>query len=311
MYERFNHFLFLNFSLNIVYRILLYEYVLVFLFVLSLSSLVAIVLFTFVCFSVKLDAGVSVTDGLGLVTALRSKLLSPSYLRHQKFKALAEITETPSVYPAIPCVYRGGGMSQFTDPHELLPRLARFSENAFDSRTQRKLSSFIDVTDRVSHVAFPASFAMPGSRFSTESVGVHLPDGCDNEELDIIPAIGHWFTRGHIEEAGSCSTATLVSGNAKLWLLGLTLRASRFIEYRCDTVFHFIDFIRTQPRFHASIAFLIQKPGDVIFVPPLCAHTVLTFPPQFNDSYATFLAGYTCFSSSMRGDDEGMSFIWQ
>ena len=103
----------------------------------------------------------------------------------------------------------------------------------------------------------------------------------------------------------------LSPGGAKLWLFGLSLRRSRQLEYHCDNLAYFIDLIRKVRRRNKFIGFLIQRPGDLVYIPPLCTHAVLTYPPKFRDDYITFLGGSSCFTGSMLGQDRGMSFIWR
>ena len=89
---------------------------------------------------------------------------------------------------------------------------------------------------------------------------------------------GPWFFYAHIEFGGGASYALLHTG-IKIWCSTTTNRSSRLLERCCNNASNFIDFFQRGPREREAsyLRFTIQRPGDLIYIPSLRAHAVLTF----------------------------------
>ena len=89
---------------------------------------------------------------------------------------------------------------------------------------------------------------------------------------------GPWFSYAHIEVGGGASYALLHTG-IKIWCSTTTNRSSRLLERCCNNASKFIDFCQRGPREREAsyLRFTIQRPGDLIYIPSLRAHAVLTF----------------------------------
>ena len=88
---------------------------------------------------------------------------------------------------------------------------------------------------------------------------------------------GPWFSSAHIEVGGGASYAFLNSG-LKFWCSTTSNSASRLFERCCDNVNSFLDLLQRGPREKEArcLRFTIQRPGDLIYIPPLRPHAVLT-----------------------------------
>ena len=88
---------------------------------------------------------------------------------------------------------------------------------------------------------------------------------------------GPWFTHAHIEVGGDASYALLHTG-IKICCATTTNSSSRLLERCCDYANVFIDFFQRRPREREAsyLRFIIQRPGDLIYVPSLRPHAVLT-----------------------------------
>ena len=88
---------------------------------------------------------------------------------------------------------------------------------------------------------------------------------------------GPWFTFAHTEIGGGASFALLYRG-IKIWCASTSSTGTRFFE-RC---FHspegFIALMKRGPRERESryLQFTLQRPGDLIYIPHILAHAVLT-----------------------------------
>ena len=65
----------------------------------------------------------------------------------------------------------------------------------------------------------------------------------------------------------------------KIWCSTTTNSSSRLLERCCNNAGSFIDFFQRGPREREAsyLRFTIQRPGDLIYIPSLRAHAVLTF----------------------------------
>ena len=88
---------------------------------------------------------------------------------------------------------------------------------------------------------------------------------------------GPWFTYGHTEIVGSASFALLNTG-IKFWCASTSSTGTRFFERCCHSPEDFIELMQCGPRERESryLQFTFQRPGDLIYIPYLLAHAVLT-----------------------------------
>ena len=88
---------------------------------------------------------------------------------------------------------------------------------------------------------------------------------------------GPWFTYAHTEIGGGASFALLNTGN-KIWCVSTSSRGTRFFERCCHSPEGFIHLMQRGPRERESryLQFTLQRPGDLIYIPHLLAHSVLT-----------------------------------
>ena len=88
---------------------------------------------------------------------------------------------------------------------------------------------------------------------------------------------GPWFTYAHTEIGGGASFALLNTG-IKVWCASTSSRGTRFFERCCHSPEGFIELMQRGPRERESryLQFTFQRPGDLIYIPHLLAHAVLT-----------------------------------
>ena len=88
---------------------------------------------------------------------------------------------------------------------------------------------------------------------------------------------GPWFTYAHTEIGGGASFALLNTG-IKIWCASTSSRGTRFFERCCHSPEGFIELMQRGPRERESryLQFIFQRPGDLIYIPHLLAHAVLT-----------------------------------
>ena len=88
---------------------------------------------------------------------------------------------------------------------------------------------------------------------------------------------GPWFTYAHTEIGGGASFALLNTG-IKIWCASTSSTGTRFFERCCHSPEGFIELMQRGPRERESryLQFTIQRPGDLIYIPHLLAHAVLT-----------------------------------
>ena len=100
---------------------------------------------------------------------------------------------------------------------------------------------------------------------------------------------GSWFSYAHIEVGGGASYALLHSG-IKIWCATTTNSSSCLLERCCKNANSFIDFFQRglREREASYLGFTIQRPGDLIYVPSLRPHAVLTLVT----GEPTFLSGW-------------------
>ena len=88
---------------------------------------------------------------------------------------------------------------------------------------------------------------------------------------------GPWFIYAHTEIGGGASFALLNTG-IKIWCASTSSRGTRFIERCCHFPKVFIELMQRGPRERESryLQFTLQRPADLIYIPHLLAHSVLT-----------------------------------
>ena len=88
---------------------------------------------------------------------------------------------------------------------------------------------------------------------------------------------GPRFTYAHKEIGGGASFALLNTG-VKIWCASTSSTGTRFFERCCQSPEGFIALMQRGPRERESryLQFSIQRPGDLIYIPHLLAHAVLT-----------------------------------
>ena len=88
---------------------------------------------------------------------------------------------------------------------------------------------------------------------------------------------GPWFTYAHTEIGGGASFALLNTG-IKFWCASISSTGTRFFERCCHSLECFIELLQRGPRERESryLQFTFQRPGDLIYIPHLLAHAVLT-----------------------------------
>ena len=88
---------------------------------------------------------------------------------------------------------------------------------------------------------------------------------------------GPWFTYAHTEIGGGASFA-LLNKRIKTWCASTSSTGTRLFERCCHSPEGFIELMRRGPREGEScyLHFTLQPPGDLIFIPHLLAHAVLT-----------------------------------
>ena len=88
---------------------------------------------------------------------------------------------------------------------------------------------------------------------------------------------GPWFTYAHTEIGGGASFALLNTG-IKIWFASTSSTGTRFFERCCLSPEGFIELMQRGPRERElrCLQFTLQHPGDLIYIPHLLAHAVLT-----------------------------------
>ena len=115
-------------------------------------------------------------------------------------------------------------------------------------------------------------------------------------ESSALVTRGSWFSPGHVEVGGAAGFAYLLTG-IKIWCFSYSsLTAAVLLERSLQTPPDFIHRMQRAPREKeaAGIQFAVQRPGDLLYVPHLTAHSVLTF----DLGTTTILAGWDCCNIS-------------
>ena len=88
---------------------------------------------------------------------------------------------------------------------------------------------------------------------------------------------GPWFTFAHTEIGGSASFALLNTG-IKIWCASNSSTGTRFFERCSHSPGGLIELMHRGPRERESryLQFTLQRPSDLIYIPHLLAHAVLT-----------------------------------
>ena len=88
---------------------------------------------------------------------------------------------------------------------------------------------------------------------------------------------GPWFTSAHTEIGGD-GTFALLNEEITIWCASSPSTGSRFFERCHHSREGFLDLMQRGPRELETryLQFTLQRPGDLIYVPHLIAHAVLT-----------------------------------
>ena len=86
-----------------------------------------------------------------------------------------------------------------------------------------------------------------------------------------------WFTFAHTEISGGASLALLNKG-IKIWCASTSSYGTRFFERCCHSPESFIELMQRGPREPEALflRFILQRPGDLIYIAHLLVHAVLT-----------------------------------
>ena len=104
---------------------------------------------------------------------------------------------------------------------------------------------------------------------------------------------GPWFNYAHTETGGGASSALLNQG-VKIWCASTSSSGIRLFERFCHSPEGLIDLMQRGPREREArfLKFTLQSPGDLIYIPQLLAHAVLTLdtssPTIFSMSFDAF-----------------------
>ena len=106
---------------------------------------------------------------------------------------------------------------------------------------------------------------------------------------------GPWFTYAHTEIGGGASF-TLLNKGVKIWCASTSSSGIRLFESCCHSSGGFIEMMQGGPREREAsyLQFILQRPGDLVYVPHLLAHAVLTF----ETSSPTILSGWDAATTS-------------
>ena len=106
---------------------------------------------------------------------------------------------------------------------------------------------------------------------------------------------GPWFSYAHTEFGGGASFA-LLNKRIKIWFASTSSRGTRFFELCCHSPEGFIELMQRGPRERESryLHFTFQRPGDLIYIPHLLAHAVLTL----DTGSPTILSGWDAATST-------------
>ena len=104
-----------------------------------------------------------------------------------------------------------------------------------------------------------------------------------------------WFTYAHTEIGGGVSFALLNTG-IKIWCAYTSSTGTRFFERCCHPPEGFIELMQRGPRERESryLQFTLQRAGDLICIPHLLAHAVLTL----DTGSPTILSGWDATSTT-------------
>ena len=106
---------------------------------------------------------------------------------------------------------------------------------------------------------------------------------------------GPWFTYAHTEIGGVVSFALLNKG-IKFWCAFTSSSGTRLFERCCHSPARFIELMQRGPRKREApyLQFTLQHPGDLIYIPHLLAHAVLTL----DTGSPTILSGWDVTTTS-------------
>ena len=106
---------------------------------------------------------------------------------------------------------------------------------------------------------------------------------------------GPWFTYAHTEIGGGASFALLNKG-VKIWCASSSSSGTRLFERGYHSPEGFIHLMQRGPREREAcyLHFTIQRPGDLVYIPHLLAHAVLTL----DTGSPTILSGWDAATTS-------------
>ena len=101
----------------------------------------------------------------------------------------------------------------------------------------------------------------------------------DQHVTSILALLIHvsWFSPAHVEVGGGAAYSYLHTG-VKLWCAATRNSSSRLLERCYNDVASFTNLIQRGPRSREAtfFTFHLQRPGNLIYIPPLRTHVVLT-----------------------------------
>ena len=99
---------------------------------------------------------------------------------------------------------------------------------------------------------------------------------------------GPWFSPSHVKVGVGAAYSYSHTG-VILWCAATTNSSSRLLERCYEDVASFINLVQRGPRSREATLFTfhLQRPGDLIYIPPLRTHLVLTMNVE-----PTFLSGW-------------------
>ena len=106
---------------------------------------------------------------------------------------------------------------------------------------------------------------------------------------------GPWFTYAHTK-IGSGASFALSNKGIKIWRASTSSFGTRLFERYCHSPEGFIELMQRDPRECEAryLRLTLQRPGDLIYIPHLLAHAVLTL----DTGSPTFLSGWDATTTS-------------
>ena len=140
----------------------------------------------------------------------------------------------------------------------------------------------------------PESYTYPDCELRSSGMDLHLCSGALGPKVDAIIQRGACFTPAHIEAGGGASVAALVAGGGKLWIIASSAAAKRWLLATATSFAWLPRFLKLGYSIqNRGLRWCVQHVGDVMYVPPLATHLVLTFPIHQDVLGTTILLGGT------------------